>query len=82
LKTVSLQQLRRETGSVLALVEQGETIEITRRGRTIALISPPPPASTSTFKARPDFTARLKRVFGGLIVPGDVVVEERQTHRS
>ena len=81
MKTVNLRQLRHDFGSVLALLEQGETVEISKRGKTIALLSPPPPPKAPKARALPDFTARLKRIFGDLIVPGDVIVEERQTHR-
>lgn len=82
MKTVNLQQLRHDFGSVLALLEQGETVEISMGGKTIALLSPPPRAKASNVRTRPDFTARLKRLYGDLTIPGDVVVEERQTHRS
>lgn len=30
-------------------------------------------------KKRPDFAARLKRIYGDLVLPGDVVVEERES---
>ena len=82
MKTATLRQLRHEFGSVLALVEQGEAIEITKRGKTIALLSPPPTTKATKSRSRPDFTARLKRIYGDLVVSGDVVVEERQTHAS
>ena len=82
MKTATLRQLRHEFGSVLALVEQGEAVAITKRGKAIAVLSPPAPAKTLKAKQRPDFAARLKRIYGDMIVPGDVVVEERQTHLS
>lgn len=31
---------------------------------------------------RPDFAARLRRIFGDKIVPGDVSVEERESDAS
>lgn len=82
MKTATLRQLRHEFGTVLALVEQGEAIEITKRGKTIALLSPPPPVKATKAKRRPDFAARLKRIYGDLVVSGDVVVEERKSHTS
>jgi hypothetical protein len=30
-------------------------------------------------KLRHDFAARLKRIYGDLVLPGDVVVEERES---
>lgn len=82
MKTATLRQLRHEFGAVLALVEQGEAIEITKRGKTIALLSPPPPAKKKKAGERPDFAARLRRIFGDTVVPGDVVVEERESDAS
>jgi len=34
---------------------------------------PPPP------RKRPDFAARLKRIYGDQVLPGDVIVEERES---
>lgn len=82
MKTATLRQLRHEFGSVLALVEQGEAVEITKRGRIIALLSPPPRVKATPAKSRPDFAARLKRIYGDQVLSGDVVVEERQSHAS
>lgn len=82
MKTATVRQLRHEFGTVLALVEQGEEVGITKRGKTIALLSPPPPVKATKAKGRPDFAARLKRIYGDLVVSGDVVVEERQSHTS
>lgn len=82
MKTATLRQLRHEFGTVLALVEQGEAVEITKRGRTIALLSPPPPVKTTQARRRPDFAARLKRIYGDRVVSGDVIVEERRSHTS
>lgn len=42
MKTATLRPLRQQFDTVLALVEQGEVIEINKRGRTIALLSRPP----------------------------------------
>lgn len=82
MKTATLRQLRHEFGSVLALVEQGEAVEITKRGKIIALLSPPPRVKATQARPRPDFAARLKRIYGDLVVAGDVVVDERQSHAS
>lgn len=82
MKTATLRQLRHEFGAVLALVEQGEAIEITKRGRTIALLSPPPFPKKRKAGTRPDFAARLKRIFGDKVVSGDAVVEERESSAS
>ncbi len=79
MKTATLRQLRHDFGSVLAWVEQGEPVEISKRGKIIALLSPPPRAKRGKSKKRPDFAARLKRIYGDLTLQGDVVVEERES---
>ena len=79
MKTATLRKLRHDFGSVFAWVEQGEPVRISKRGRIIALLSPPPPSKPAKSKKRPDFTARLKRIYGDLVLSGDVVVEERES---
>lgn len=79
MKTATLRQLRHDFGSVLAWVEQGEPVEISKRGKIIALLSPPPLPKPAKPRKRPDFAARLKRIYGDLVLQGDVVVEERDS---
>jgi len=79
MKTATLRQLRHDFGSVLAWVEQGEAVEISKRGKIIALLSPPPIAKPAKSRKRPDFAARLKRIYGDLVLTGDVIVEERES---
>ncbi len=43
--TVGVRELRQRASELLRLVEGGETIEITDRGRPVALLSPIPDAS-------------------------------------
>jgi prevent-host-death family protein len=42
---VGVRELRQRASELLRLVEGGETIEITDRGRPVALLSPLPPGS-------------------------------------
>ena len=43
--TVGVRELRQRASELLRRVEQGETIEVTDRGRPVALLSPPPDGS-------------------------------------
>lgn len=43
--TVGVRELRQRASELLRLVEQGQTIEITDRGRPVALLGPLPEAS-------------------------------------
>jgi len=79
MKTATLRQLRHDFGSVFAWVEQGEAVGISKRGKLIALLSPPPAAKVAEPKKRPDFASRLRRIYGNLVLTGDVVVEERES---
>jgi len=40
--SIGVRELRQRASELLRRVEQGETIEITARGRRVALLSPPP----------------------------------------
>jgi prevent-host-death family protein len=43
--TVGIRELRQRASELLRRVERGETIEVTDRGRPVAVISPPPEGS-------------------------------------
>jgi prevent-host-death family protein len=43
--SIGVRELRQRASELLRRVEQGETIEITDRGRRVALLSPPPEGS-------------------------------------
>lgn len=43
--TVGIRELRQRASELLRRVEQGETIEVTDRGRRVAILSPPPEGS-------------------------------------
>ncbi|MCZ7637417.1 MAG: prevent-host-death protein [Verrucomicrobia bacterium] len=79
MRTATVRQLRHDFGSVFAWLEQGEPVEIRRRGKVIALLSPPPVPRACRARKRPDFAARLKRIYGDLILPDDVVVADRES---
>jgi prevent-host-death family protein len=43
--SVGVRELRQRASELLRRVEQGETIEVTDRGRRVAVLSPPPEGS-------------------------------------
>lgn len=79
MKTATVRQLRHDFGTVLNWVEEGEQVEISKRGKIIALLTPAPAPKPVRSKKRPDFAARLKRIYGDKVLPGNVVVEERES---
>ena len=79
MKTATVRQLRHKFGSVLNWVEEGEEVEIRKRGKLVALISPPPPLKIPQRKKRKNFLGRLKRIYGEKQFHENIVVQERQS---
>jgi hypothetical protein len=42
-------------------------------------LPPPPGGKPKKFKL-PDFAARRKRIFGGRVLPGNIIAEERESY--
>ena len=61
-------------------VAGGQQVEITKKGKVIALLSPPPRSGPKKVKL-PDFAARQNRIFGDRVLPGNIVAEERESYQ-
>lgn len=48
-KSVGVHEAKTQLSRLLALVEAGEAVEITRRGVVVAILTPPPEPSTPRF---------------------------------
>jgi antitoxin (DNA-binding transcriptional repressor) of toxin-antitoxin stability system len=64
MKTVTLREMRHNFGPVLLALEAGESIEISRHGAIIGVISPPPPPPKKAVKKKKDFMARFVKCYG------------------
>jgi prevent-host-death family protein len=76
--TVSIRELQQNLRRVMARVERGEVVEVTRRNRPVARLAPVRHGSPAA--DWPDLEARTRAVFGDRIVkPGAsrIVVDER-----
>jgi antitoxin (DNA-binding transcriptional repressor) of toxin-antitoxin stability system len=62
MKTTNIRELRHSTAAVLQWIQQGHAVEITRRHRVVALMTPPPAINHQ--RVRPDFAARMKQIWG------------------
>ena len=62
MKTATVQRVRHDSDTVLRWVNEGEQVEITKRGQIVALLSPPPPIG------RTDLAARLKLRDGSRVI--------------
>jgi antitoxin (DNA-binding transcriptional repressor) of toxin-antitoxin stability system len=65
MKTTTMRELKHETSKVLGWAEAGEEVELTRRGKTIALLSP---LRAKRKPTRPDFAARLRAIYGDTVL--------------
>jgi antitoxin (DNA-binding transcriptional repressor) of toxin-antitoxin stability system len=79
MKTATIRRIRLDFGTVLNWVEEGERVERSKRGKTVALITPPPAPKPARAKQRPDFAARLKRIYGDKVRSGNILVEGRDS---
>jgi antitoxin (DNA-binding transcriptional repressor) of toxin-antitoxin stability system len=79
MKTANVRQLRHNFGSVMDWVAEGQHVEIVKKGKVIALLSPPPPAKPTRLKM-PDFAERRRRIFGDRVMPGNIIAEERESY--
>jgi prevent-host-death family protein len=67
--SVGIRELRQRASELLRQVERGESIEITDRGRPVAVISPLPPGSPYRRMLVEGEIARASRQTGGLPEP-------------
>jgi len=68
MKTATVRDLRTKFPVLARWIEDGQQIEITRRGRVIALLTPP--ASDSPAKVeKPDIMKQLREIYGDYVMP-------------
>lgn len=81
MKTATVRQVRHDFGEVMEWIANGESVQISKRGEIIAVITPPPPKPRS--RKRPDFFARFERIYGkdwrNRIPKENSIVAERRT---
>jgi prevent-host-death family protein len=73
-----MRELQQNLKRVMARVERGDTVEVTRRRRPVARLAPAKPAGPAT--PWPDLKARRRAVFGDRRVAprgSDLVIEGR-----
>ena len=83
MKSATVRQLRHDFGTVLNWVEEGEPVQISKRGKVVAWITPPPPSRLRSSR-RPDFAARLKLRDGDHVIPAramnDILDDNKGAH--
>ena len=76
--TISIRELQQNIKRVMARVERGQIIEVTRHRRSIARLAPMPPQGSAS--PWPDLDARTHAVFGDRLVtpsPSAMVIGDR-----
>ncbi|MBA2433423.1 MAG: type II toxin-antitoxin system prevent-host-death family antitoxin [Chthoniobacterales bacterium] len=63
MKTATIADLRNHFPRVFRWIEEGEQVELTKRGRVVARLVPPPKEEPREFKM-PDFKAMRREIFG------------------
>ena len=77
MKSASIRELKHNTTAVLSWVAGGESVEVRRRAKPVAILSP---AKRRARVARPDFGARLRTIYGAQVLPStatDLISEAR-----
>jgi antitoxin (DNA-binding transcriptional repressor) of toxin-antitoxin stability system len=82
-KQVSVREVQHHLARVLALVQDGEEIEITRRDAVVARIIPATGRrGVLESAARPDYHERLKAIYGSAVPGGAGAADEILRSRS
>jgi antitoxin (DNA-binding transcriptional repressor) of toxin-antitoxin stability system len=68
MKTVTIQELQKSAHKILRLVQAGQSVQVTKNKRVVALISLPQSDALQLIK-RPDFKSRLKLNWGARRFP-------------
>lgn len=62
MKTATVREVQHSFRSLLSLISEGETVEVTRNRRVVARIVPPPVSKSRRIKM-PDFVSRMRREY-------------------
>jgi antitoxin (DNA-binding transcriptional repressor) of toxin-antitoxin stability system len=76
MKTATVRDLRNNFSRLEAWLAEGETVEIRKRGETIAELSKPP-RRQKTEPPMPDFMARMRKIWKGRVFTAEEVARMR-----
>jgi prevent-host-death family protein len=81
MKSVNVRDVRNRFSALEAWVEEGEKIEICKRGKPIAWLVPIPQSSRPK-QVKPNFAARRKAIWGNRTFTAAQVTEMRDAERE
>jgi len=67
MKTITMRELIHNSAGIIRLVEHGETMTLTKRGRPVARLIPEPKPTPRKVQM-PDFAARARAYSGGFVM--------------
>ncbi len=65
MKHATIREIKNETARVMSMVESGQSVEIRRRSKPIAILSP---VGNQQAPEMPDFMARLRDIYGDQVL--------------
>ena len=77
MRVTTIRELKHDTSTVLGWVAAGESVELRRRNKPVAMLSPP---ARKKRPILPDFKARLREIYGDKVLPttgSDLIAESR-----
>lgn len=85
MKTATLRELRYDFARIAGWLREGREVRITRRGKPVFRVVPEPPAGKARSRpengfrptTRPDYRARLKRIWGDRVFTAAEIEEAR-----
>ncbi len=75
---INIKELRNQLAQIITQVEAGEEVAITRRGKVVARLLPPPPAAPKQFPDLTEFRASIKLRGEGV---SETLIKERREAR-
>jgi prevent-host-death family protein len=78
MKTATVADLRNHFPRVFRWIEEGESVEVTKRGRVVARLVPVKPARSKKFKI-PNFNELRRQLFGENPVHHSSIVDEERS---
>jgi prevent-host-death family protein len=66
MKTTTIRELKHATTKVLGWTEAGESVEVQRRGKPVALLTP---LRRGKRAVKPNFKRRLREIYGATVLP-------------
>ena len=73
MKTASIRDVKHDFNRILAWVNNGEEVAITKHRRTVARLLSAHPSKKTTAARMPDIAGRLRKVFGGKMISDKAV---------